>query len=401
MLSGIGGAVTALAFIIKIAQNKQRKKLWIALGTMAALVLLLVLLWPKSHPEDNSKIQQVQAPLEQTQTQQVAQNQPQPEQPTLQKDESEAERKEDEAYRKCTTISGCDSYLRTYPHGRYEDKVRQKRSELFEDEAYKKCTTISGCQEYLVKYPNGRYANEVRRKLTQLEQKQAQQQTQTQQQTTQNTSNGGNGGGSTSTTGTANGHEWVDLGLPSGTLWATCNIGASKPEDYGSYFAWGEISTKSTYNWSTYKYANGASDKLTKYCDKSNYGNNGFTDDLTTLQSGDDPATANWGGGWQTPSIAQWKELLNNTTNQWTTRNGVQGRLFTSKKKGQTLFLPAAGYRYYGNPGGSGSSGYYWSSSFYTGHPDNACYLDFGSVSCHMYDDDRYYGFTVRPVRKK
>ena len=307
MLSGIGGAVTALAFIIKIAQNKQRKKLWIALGTMAALVLLLVLLWPKSHPEDNSKIQQEQALLEQTQTQQVAQNQPQLQQPTQQQDGAEAERKEDEAYRKCTTISGCDSYLRTYPHGRYEDKVRQKRSELVEDEAYKKCTTISGCQEYLMKYPDGCYAGEVRRTLEQMEQKQAQQQTQqqtqsqsqsqtqTQQQITQNTLTSGN---STNTTGIANGHEYVDLGLPSGTLWATCNVGASKPEDYGGYFAWGETNPKNVYDWTTYKLCRGTDRTLTKYCNDSYYGYNGFTDNLNTLQSNDDAATANWGIGW-------------------------------------------------------------------------------------------------------
>ena len=153
-----------------------------------------------------------------------------------------------------------------------------------------------------------------------------------------------------SVTGSANGHEWVDLGLPSGTLWATCNVGASKPEGYGSYFAWGETKPQSsnTYNWNTYKYANGTTrddPKLTKYCSQSKYGDNGFTDDLTTLQSGDDPATANWGSGWRTPSKSQWDELKSNTVNQWTTKNGVAGRLFTSKKNGQSVFLPAAGGR--------------------------------------------------------
>ena len=83
--------------------------------------------------------------------------------------------------------------------------------------------------------------------------------------------------------GTVNGHDYVDLGLPSGTLWATCNVGASKPEGYGNYYAWGETKTKTTYNWDTYKYANGNYDELTKYCNKSDYGNNGFTDKLTTL----------------------------------------------------------------------------------------------------------------------
>ena len=200
-------------------------------------------------------------------------------------------------------------------------------------------------------------------------------------------------------TGSANGHEWVDLGLPSGTLWATCNVGADTPEGYGNYYAWGETSTKSTYNWSTYKYANGAQDKLTQYCNKSNYGNNGFTDNLTTLQSGDDPATANWGSGWQTPSKSQWVELLQNTTNQWTTKSGVKGRLFTSKKNGQTLFLPAAGYRWGDELSYAGSYGNYWSSSLYTDSPYYAWSLGFGSDGCVMNGYDRYGGQSVRPVR--
>ena len=103
-----------------------------------------------------------------------------------------------------------------------------------------------------------------------------------------------------SASGTVNGHEYVDLGLPSGTLWATCNIGANTPEEYGDYFAWGETQTKDTYSWSTYQYANGTfwqDPQLTKYCTDANYGYNGFTDNLTTLQASDDPATANWGSG--------------------------------------------------------------------------------------------------------
>ena len=201
-------------------------------------------------------------------------------------------------------------------------------------------------------------------------------------------------------TGSANGHEWVDLGLPSGTLWATCNIGASSPEDYGNYYAWGETSTKTTYNWDTYRYANGDYHKLTKYCNESDFGDNGFTDNLTTLQSGDDPATANWGSGWQTPSKSQWDELLQNTTNQWTTKNGVAGRLFTSKKNGQTLFLPAAGYRWDSELRYVGYYGYYWSSSLYTDYPNSAWYFNFDSDNYGMDSYDyRNYGHSVRPVR--
>ena len=197
----------------------------------------------------------------------------------------------------------------------------------------------------------------------------------------------------------ANGHAYVDLGLPSGTLWATCNIGATKPEEYGDYYAWGETSTKNTYNWSTYKYCNSGYDDFTKYCNKSDYGNNGFTDDLTELQRGDDPATANWGNGWCTPTKEQWKELLENTTNKWTTQNGVKGRLFTSKKNGKSLFLPAAGRRWDGELYDVGSDGFYWSSSLNTDYPDGAWYFYFRSGSYSMYGNDRYGGQSVRAVR--
>ncbi len=196
------------------------------------------------------------------------------------------------------------------------------------------------------------------------------------------------------------GHDYVDLGLPSGTLWATCNVGADTPEGYGNYYAWGETNTKINYNWGTYKYANGAYDKLTKYCNKSDYGVNGFTDNLTALQTGDDPAASNWGSGWRTPTKAQWDELLANTTNQWTTQNGVKGRKFTSKKNGQTLFLPAAGGRWGSELYNTGSDGDYWSRSLDTDYPSYAWYLGFDSDNCGMYSSNRSYGFSVRPVRQ-
>ena len=194
-------------------------------------------------------------------------------------------------------------------------------------------------------------------------------------------------------------HDYVDLGLPSGTLWATCNVGASSPEGYGNYYAWGETSTKSTYDWDTYKYANGNDDKLTKYCNESDYGNNGFTDNLTQLQSGDDAATSAWGSGWRTPSKTQWDELLENTTNKWTTQNGKKGRLFTSKKNGQTLFLPAAGYRWDDELNSAGDDGYYWSSSLDTDSPDSAWYFRFSSYGTYVGSSGRSHGRSVRAVR--
>ena len=193
-------------------------------------------------------------------------------------------------------------------------------------------------------------------------------------------------------------HEYVDLGLPSGTLWATCNVGADTPEDYGHYFAWGETQPKDTYNWNTYQYCMGSNNTLTKYCNNSSYGYNGFTDNLTTLLPEDDAATANWGNGWRMPTKEEWQELYQNTTHTWTTQNGVNGRLFTASN-GNSLFLPAAGYRLDGSLGYAGSLGDYWSSSLYTGYPYYAWGLNFNSVDSGMDYSYRDYGWSVRAVR--
>ena len=211
--------------------------------------------------------------------------------------------------------------------------------------------------------------------------------------------NGDTGDNNGSGGGTYNGHEYVDLGLPSGTLWATCNVGATTPEGYGDHFAWGETQPKSYYDWSTYKYCNGGnSNQLTKYCDYPYSGYNGFTDNLTILQPTDDAATANWGNGWQTPSKDQWDELLNNTTNTWTTRNGVNGRLFTASN-GRSLFLPAAGYRWAGELYIVGTYSRYWSSSLNTGCPSYAWDFNFDSDDYYMDCYLRLYGLSVRAVR--
>ncbi|MBR5028465.1 MAG: hypothetical protein IKX51_04495, partial [Bacteroidales bacterium] len=194
--------------------------------------------------------------------------------------------------------------------------------------------------------------------------------------------------------------DWVDLGLPSGILWATRNVGANSPTDYGDYFAWGETSPKSIYNWSTYRYCNGTSGTLTKYCNVLGWGYNYFTDNLTTLQAGDDAATANWGGGARTPTYAECRELISNTIHEWTSRNGVYGMRFTARN-GRSIFLPAAGLRWDGSLGDAGVYGCYWSSSLYTGGPLSAWYLDFDEgddVGTNTYLD-RSVGFSVRPVR--
>lgn len=182
--------------------------------------------------------------------------------------------------------------------------------------------------------------------------------------------------------------DWVDLGLPSGLLWATRNVGASSPEDYGDYFAWAETQPKSYYDWSTYQYSCADNyHSLTKYCSRSDYGCNGFTDNLTILQPGDDAATANWGGGARTPTKEEWQELVNNCTSFWTTQNGVNGRRFTGPN-GNTLFLPAAGFRWYGELYDAGSYCYYWSSSLHTDYPGYAWgfYFNSGSTRMRSYD---------------
>jgi len=203
--------------------------------------------------------------------------------------------------------------------------------------------------------------------------------------------NGGNNGGNSSVV-------WVDLGLPSGLLWADRNVGASTPEDYGNYYAWGETTPKNIYEWSTYAYGNNY-DELTKYCSEASYGLNGFTDNLTVLQASDDAATVNLGGGARTPTKDQWKELIDHTTSTWITRNGVNGRLLTGFN-GNSLFLPAAGYRYGSDLIGAGVDGYYWLSTLYTDDPSYVWNFDFDSYLQDMdYNGGRGNGFSVRAVR--
>ena len=197
------------------------------------------------------------------------------------------------------------------------------------------------------------------------------------------------------------GHEYVDLGLPSGLLWANCNVGADFPEDYGHYFAWGEILANDYINcgWNTYQYCMGSHTTLTKYCYYSNYGYNGFTDNLTVLETIDDAVSFQWGNGWRMPTKEEWQELLSNTTVTWTIQNGVNGILFTATN-GNSLFLPAAGKRDGNSFVGAGSLGCYWSSSLDTDYPpDFARELYFLSNSCRIDFSDRCIGHSVRPVR--
>lgn len=177
--------------------------------------------------------------------------------------------------------------------------------------------------------------------------------------------------------------EYVDLGLTSGTLWATCNIGAKNPEDYGSYFAWGETTTKSSYT-------------------ESNYN---FTSNPSTLPADKDAARANWGDSWSMPTTADFKELDKECTWTWTTMNGKNGYKVSSKKNSSYIFLPAAGI--YASSSSSslfleGSCGYYWSSSLYASNTSYAYVFIFDSRNINpSYHNSRFDGLSVRPVIRK
>lgn len=186
----------------------------------------------------------------------------------------------------------------------------------------------------------------------------------------------------------------VDLGLS--VKWANMNVGAESPEGYGDYFAWGETTTKSTYDWSTYFDTNDdGGNTFTKY------NNNGGK---TVLDPEDDAAYVNWGGSWRMPTKAEWRELSNNCTWTWTTQNGINGYKVTSNKAGYTdkfIFLPATGSRRGSVLRGVGSNGYYWSSSLYEDYSYNAYYLRFYSDYYPNLDCTgrvRRYGQSVRPV---
>ncbi len=205
---------------------------------------------------------------------------------------------------------------------------------------------------------------------------------------------GGGGGGS------GGDYEYVDLGLPSGTLWAKCNVGANSPEEYGDYFAWGETETKNVYNWSTYKWCvSGDREQLNKYCTISNFGYNGFTDNLTILEVLDDAAAANWSDDWVMPTDAQWQELFDHTTHIWTIQGGVRGCLFTANN-GANLFLPAAGNHWEGNFFNDTIIAAYWSNSLCLGDPITAYYTYIDSDDCRLSSDPRFGGHSVRAVRK-
>ena len=187
--------------------------------------------------------------------------------------------------------------------------------------------------------------------------------------------------------GITDGHAWVNLGLPSGTLWATCNVGASKPEEYGSYFAWGETQPKNEYSWKNYKFISGS--KLTKYCVEHVYDWSGVVDDKIELEPADDAATANWGNNWQMPSTFQFQELLTYCYRSERVQNGVEGIWIKSYINGNSIFFPGEEH--------------YWTRML--SERSNDCAFNYRINSKRGDDEefeyDRYEGLLVRPVRKK
>lgn len=210
------------------------------------------------------------------------------------------------------------------------------------------------------------------------------------------------------------GHDYVDLGLPSGTLWATCNIGADTPEDYGDYFAWGETECRNCskdYR-RNYKYCL-TTDKLIKYCNDKHCGYNNFSDTLTTLEANDDAATVIWGSIWHIPTEKEWEELIDSSFCTWKRKKGDDGFIITSKLNGNSIFLPAAGeYDYYGFK--TTDTGNYWSSILNLDNPYTAKALHFASreyakrwdknpndcmwLSSSSFGTERTNGFPIRPV---
>ena len=211
----------------------------------------------------------------------------------------------------------------------------------------------------------------------------------------------------------------ADLGLSSGTIWATCNLGASSPEQYGDFYAWGGTTGYSSannpptdghsFNWTRYSLCGGSENTLTKYNNSSSYGT---VDNKTTLESADDAATQhpNWGSAWRMPTQAEWNELLTaypaNTTSgskrrAWLTNynsTGINGLAFYDASDNILMFLPAAGNRSSMNMYSQGTYGSYWSSSLRTDDPRNAWYFYFGSGSSLVSADSRRFGKSVRPV---
>ena len=190
----------------------------------------------------------------------------------------------------------------------------------------------------------------------------------------------------------ADGVEAVDLGLS--VKWADMNVGAKKASGFGTYFAWGETKSKDYYSWNTYAWSKGDSQFLTKYSN---------TDRRSQLAPVDDAAHVNLGGGWRMPTVDEFEELINNCTWEWTTQDGVNGYKVTSKKTGNSIFLPITGFRYYAETQFRSIMGVYWTSSLYTGNPNKAWCLEFNFSDIKVHygnlSSNRFSGRCIRAVQ--
>lgn len=199
------------------------------------------------------------------------------------------------------------------------------------------------------------------------------------------------------TTGVINGHEWVDLGLS--VKWATCNVGASSPSDYGSFFSWGETRAKSKYSWENLRFrVSGDSFDNVTFSKYNTESKRGPVDNKTHLDLSDDAARVNWGGSWRMPTSAELDELKTKCTWTWTTQGGKTGYKVTSKTTGSSIFLPAAGFRLGERLYSEDSSGSYWSSSLDSSRPYDAYYLSFRLDFVGWSYNYRCFGYRVRPV---
>ncbi len=208
-----------------------------------------------------------------------------------------------------------------------------------------------------------------------------------------------------------NGHAYVDLGLPSGLKWATCNVGATKPEEYGNYYAWGEVEPKEVYSLSTYKFMDSSvndwngvnkytvADSQNEYADVVWYDNSGnfIGDNKTVLDQEDDAASVNMGGEWRMPTAEEQQELIDECTWTWTTLNGING-CNVEGPNGNSIFLPATGFRYESELNIAGTDGCYWSSSLDVSLSFYAYGLGFQSDNLDSFSDARCYGAPVRGV---
>jgi len=221
----------------------------------------------------------------------------------------------------------------------------------------------------------------------------------------------------------------IDLGLTSGTQWAVCNVGASLPWEFGGYFAWGETETKTYYDWNTYKYCEGTDKSFTKYCNTSDYGKDGFTDNLSVLEPTDDAATVNWGAEYAMPTTAEWKELVKECF--WVCTFNYNGKdvsgyivykAKTNSDKGKKayigeypsesytlfdahIFLPAAHCYHLSSFWTKGCDGAYWSASLYESPNTHvakslAFWLNANAIDVNG-GSGRATGTSVRPVRRK